>query len=77
MPLLAEEERDDLPLVNALRHETSSAPAVFGFAKLPCLLHHHTDGRVGWERTMEFRFYCPSCGQKLKAEEEHAGWTVD
>ena len=26
---------------------------------------------------MEFRFYCPSCGQKLKAEEEHAGRTID
>jgi type I restriction enzyme M protein len=26
---------------------------------------------------MEFRFSCPSCGQKLKAEEEHAGQTVD
>ena len=26
---------------------------------------------------MEFRFYCPSCGQKLKAEEEHAGRPVD
>ena len=26
---------------------------------------------------MEFRFFCPSCGQKLKAEEEHAGRTVD
>jgi DNA-directed RNA polymerase subunit RPC12/RpoP len=25
---------------------------------------------------MEFRFSCPSCGQKLKAEEEHAGRTV-
>jgi hypothetical protein len=26
---------------------------------------------------MEFRFSCLSCGQKLKAEEEHAGRTVD
>lgn len=26
---------------------------------------------------MEFRFFCPSCGQKLKAEEEHASRTVD
>jgi type I restriction enzyme M protein len=26
---------------------------------------------------MDFRFFCPSCGQKLKAEEEHAGGTVD
>ena len=26
---------------------------------------------------MEFRFSCPSCGQKLKAEEERAGRTVD
>src|ERR1035441_9333199 len=26
---------------------------------------------------MEFRFSCPSCGQKLKAEEEHAGRRVD
>ena len=26
---------------------------------------------------MEFRFSCPSCGQKLKAEEEHAGRAVD
>jgi hypothetical protein len=26
---------------------------------------------------MEFRFFCPSCGQKLKAVEEHAGRTVD
>ena len=25
---------------------------------------------------MEFRFYCPSCGQKLKAEEKHAGRMV-
>ena len=26
---------------------------------------------------MEFRFFCPSCGQELKAEEEHASLTVD
>jgi hypothetical protein len=26
---------------------------------------------------MEFRFFYPSCGQKLKAEEEHAGRRVD
>jgi transcription elongation factor Elf1 len=26
---------------------------------------------------MEFRFSCPSCGQKLEAEEEHAGRMVD
>jgi hypothetical protein len=26
---------------------------------------------------MEFRFFCPSCGQKLKAEVEHAGRKVD
>ena len=26
---------------------------------------------------MEFRFSCPSCGQELKAEEEHAGRPVD
>src|SRR5579862_5410635 len=26
---------------------------------------------------MEFRFFCPSCGQKLKAEEEDAGRRVD
>lgn len=26
---------------------------------------------------MEFRLFCPSCGQKLKAEEEHAGRRVD
>lgn len=26
---------------------------------------------------MEFRFLCPSCGQKLKAEEEDAGRRVD
>jgi len=26
---------------------------------------------------MEFRFYCPACGQKLKAEEEDAGRRVD
>ena len=26
---------------------------------------------------MEFRFFCPSCGQKLKAEEEYAGRMVD
>src|ERR1035438_1888250 len=26
---------------------------------------------------MEFRFLCPSCGQKLKAEEEHASRTGD
>jgi hypothetical protein len=26
---------------------------------------------------MEFRFYCPSCGEKLKAEDEHAGRAVD
>jgi hypothetical protein len=26
---------------------------------------------------MEFRFFYPSCGQKLKAEEEHASLTVD
>ena len=26
---------------------------------------------------MEFRFYCPSCGQKLQAEDEHAGRAVD
>src|SRR5664279_4509956 len=26
---------------------------------------------------MEFRFSCSSCGQKLKAEEEHAGRRVD
>jgi len=26
---------------------------------------------------MQSRFYCPSCGQKLKAEEEHAGRAVD
>src|ERR1035441_3382808 len=26
---------------------------------------------------MDFRFFCPSCGQKLKAEQEHAGRTVD
>jgi hypothetical protein len=25
---------------------------------------------------MEFRFFCPSCGQKLKAEEKHAGRMV-
>jgi len=25
---------------------------------------------------MEFRFFCPSCGQKLKAEEEHARRTI-
>jgi DNA-directed RNA polymerase subunit M/transcription elongation factor TFIIS len=25
---------------------------------------------------MEFQSYCPSCGQKLKAEQEHAGRTV-
>ena len=25
---------------------------------------------------MEFRFFCPSCGQKLKAEEKHAWRTV-
>jgi transcription elongation factor Elf1 len=26
---------------------------------------------------MEFRFFCPSCGQKLKADEENAGQRVD
>jgi hypothetical protein len=26
---------------------------------------------------MEFRFFYPSCGEKLKAEEEHAGRAVD
>jgi len=26
---------------------------------------------------MEFRFLCPSCGQKLKADEETAGRKVD
>jgi hypothetical protein len=26
---------------------------------------------------MEFRFFYPSCGQKLKAEGEHAGRTID
>src|ERR1039457_1189875 len=25
---------------------------------------------------MEFQSYCPSCGQKLKAEQEHAGRTL-
>jgi DNA-directed RNA polymerase subunit RPC12/RpoP len=26
---------------------------------------------------MEFHFLCPTCGQKLKAEQEHAGQQVD
>jgi DNA-directed RNA polymerase subunit RPC12/RpoP len=26
---------------------------------------------------MEFRFFCPSCGRKLKADEEAAGMKVD
>jgi hypothetical protein len=26
---------------------------------------------------MEFRFFYPSCGQKLKADEEHAGQRAD
>jgi hypothetical protein len=48
-----------------------------GFTKLRCLRHHYTNKRVDRERTMEFRFFYPSCGQKLKAEEEHAGRRVD
>jgi hypothetical protein len=49
--------------------------ALFGFDLGGWLLIIPDNRHKTW--VMEFRFLCPSCGRKLKADEEAAGMKID